>query len=156
MTQQQYRYRKLNYSDANALRSFECAEAGHWAIEIQEAIRTEVADRAIAAPYGHGAFFGTKLVGVSTWEIAPENPKIWRSSIIAVHREHRRQGIATTLKKQLLALARQAGAVEVWSKIDFDNDAMMLLNSRLGARTTPRRTTFGPARFVESVIKVGP
>ena len=97
MTQPQYRYRKLDNRDALALRSFECADAGKWALEIQDAIRTHVADRAVARPYGHGAFFGKTLVGVSTWQIAPQDQRIWLSSIIAVHRDHRRKGIATTL-----------------------------------------------------------
>lgn len=118
---------------------------------MQEAIRREVADLAAVGPYGHGAFDGDELAAVSTWEA---RGSAWLSSIIAVQREHRRRGLATQLKRELLMLARRSGASEVHSVIAWGNDAMLVVNRRLGAEIVPVSRPFGRVEYLRAIIKV--
>jgi hypothetical protein len=59
----------------------------------------------------------------------------WTVNIVATAHGYQRRGIALSLKRYVLALAREASVPEVLSNVHFDNDAMQKLNAKLGAQT---------------------
>lgn len=61
---------------------------------------------------------------------------------VAVHPDHRRQGIASRLTQQALEHARQHGANSVWLQVRDDNDAAIRLYRSLGFAEKARRTTW--------------
>ena len=142
----EYRLRALTSEDVPQLKGFTCADAGHWAEDIQDVVRTMLP---MAGIQSLSAWKGNDLAALITWE---EKGDTWHSSILAVDRAHRRRGLGEGLKRELLLRARRAGVRIVASSIDVDNDPMIRLNEKLGARIEPVKGLFRIVRYKAVIV----
>lgn len=126
--------RPLTTADAASLREFRCAGYREpWSALIEEMIQEQLADEiAHGSCRAAGIWLGGQLVGLYAWRLDPTTG-VARSILLAVRITGRRQGIGHQLKGHLLAEARAAGARELVSLVDWDNEPMLRLNQRLGA-----------------------
>lgn len=79
---------------------------------------------------------GKVLGGLTAYELAKYEKEYSEIYIydLAVAAPHRRQGIATTLIKNLQSIAKQRGAHIIFVQADYGDDAAIRLYSKLGAR----------------------
>lgn len=80
---------------------------------------------------------------------------------VAVHPDHRRQGIASNLTWQAVEHARARGALDIWLHVREENDTAFLLYQELGFTERARRTTWRnhrefPRLETQPGIKLGP
>ena len=127
----------LGPGDAPALARFECRSFGEpWSAQVQELIRNELPE-AIARGVTNGIGLWSdagELVGVVAWLQMDGNPDVASIPVLSVAVGHHRQGYGLTLKTEVLARARRAGCVVALSSVHEDNEPMLRLNQRLGAR----------------------
>ncbi|HEY8547876.1 MAG TPA: GNAT family N-acetyltransferase [Acidimicrobiales bacterium] len=130
----------LDASHADLLRSFSCRRLGEpWTVVIDEAICRHVAPHLGRRLHGVGLVVDDRLCGVAVWRTpptqgAPPPPATWEICYLATHTSHARRGYARHLKIEVLRRARAAGIKQVISYVDWDNQAMLSLNEKLGAR----------------------
>jgi hypothetical protein len=85
--------------------------------------------------WGLGIFDGHELVSLIAWREKPGDPETWEVPILATAIGHTRKGHAERLKREVLARAGLADppVFAVTSAVRVENNAMLELNSRLGA-----------------------
>jgi len=80
------------------------------------------------------ALAGNEVVGYSGLVPREPTPEVVEQGLTAVRREWRRRGVATALKRAVLAWAAGAGFREVVTWTQAGNEAMIALNESLGFR----------------------
>jgi GNAT superfamily N-acetyltransferase len=101
-----------------------------WTEYIEEAIRGQIPWLLADGYQAVGAWFDEQLVGVTIYK--PSMPS-WRVALVAVADGFHRRGIATAMKTSVLRTAQVMGATDVVSYVAFANDAMINVNTSLGA-----------------------
>jgi ribosomal protein S18 acetylase RimI-like enzyme len=83
------------------------------------------------------AFDGTTLIGGIAAYVLTKFEQA-RSEIyifdLAVHEQHRRKGVATSLIMQLKRIAAERGAFVIYVQADYGDDAAIALYTKLGTR----------------------
>lgn len=77
------------------------------------------------------ALAGNDIIGLSQASVSLETPDIADCGLTGVCASHRRRGIATALKVELLARANQRGVARI-STTNEEHNPMFLINQRLG------------------------
>jgi GNAT superfamily N-acetyltransferase len=77
------------------------------------------------------ALDGDEIIGLSQASVGPESPHIADCGLTGVSATHRRRGIGTALKVELLALVKQRGVARI-STTNEEHNPMFLINERLG------------------------
>ena len=130
-------WRQLTAADRDAFERFECANRRYaWSRLIEEMIRERLAGvLELGDKSAVGLFDGAgKLVGIAVWDSS--DLAAWRCSIIAVAIGHQRRGYGMQLKQRVIDMARAADASWVYSAVHIDNDPMIELNRKFGAKIT--------------------
>jgi len=151
--------REIASADEVDLSGFCCAGIREpWALEVEEAIRKDV-HQFVGQPGFHllvaDDLFAT--VGVLAMRRSSLMPAFASIPVLAVSVNHRRRGIARALKTHALAVARLMGVTAVTSEVDVDNDAMLRLNTDLGAdiRPKPSADAWAPFQRFQCTIRLG-
>lgn len=129
-------FRDLTPDDRPLLESFTCSFSRSGpAFRVQETIRERLADELL--PDGHvtsiGAFDGDEFCGLAAWSPRPDDPEVWTCHVVAVAIGRMGKGLGTALKRAVIERASAAGILVVTSWVEEDNDAMLKLNTKLGA-----------------------
>ena len=72
-----------------------------------------------------------RLIAVVAW--SDKDPEVWTALVLATASNKRRRKYAERLKREMLGLAWAAGCYAVASIVHRDNDAVLGLNTKLGA-----------------------
>lgn len=94
------------------------------------------------------AFDGAALIGGLAAYVLPKFEQA-RSEIyiydLAVHAEHRRQGVATAMIEELQRVAAQRGAWVIFVQADYGDDPAVALYTKLGSREDVMHFDIQPA-----------
>lgn len=130
----------LDHSHAELLARFPSRRLGEpWTAGVDGAIRTGVAKYLANQFNGIGLLVEDELRAVAIWRVPslygyPPPPSSWEICYLASHSSYPRRGYAYCLKVEVLKRARSAGIERVISYVDWDNRAMLALNTKLHAR----------------------
>ena len=83
------------------------------------------------------ALAGDDVVGYTGLRRRGASSPIAENMLTAVRRDWRRRGIATALKREQVARARDAGIEQIFTTNDETNAGMRGVNARLGYRPAP-------------------
>ncbi len=83
-----------------------------------------------------------RVIGLSTLERLGDSTDLVEAGVTLVHPEHRRRGVATALKLDAIAYAREHGYRSIQTDSNASNEPMLALNRALGFRPEPARITF--------------
>jgi len=130
-------YRPVTSSDIGALVALESEMFGRdaWSAESVAGELAAVGTNRIVIV----ALDGERLVGYAALMHVGDVADLQR---VVVHRDHRRQGIAADLVRDLLAEAAGQGCHEVLLEVAADNDAALALYTRLGFTEISRRSGY--------------
>ena len=80
-----------------------------------------------------GIWLDGRLSAVAVWQFGSEAPRLCHVNVVAVRIGVRRRGLALDLKKAVLQIAIEGGAIAAVSTVHWDNGSMINLNKKLGA-----------------------
>lgn len=129
--------RPLLRSDRSALEGFRCRSFRQpWTVPIEEMVTEHLPD-ALHHVDALGLWDANLLVGVTAWSVVDGSFGTARSALVAVRTGKRRMGHGRRLKLASIERARSVGCTTMLSFVHVDNDAMIQLNTDLGARFEP-------------------
>lgn len=144
-----YLFRPAEPGDAEALRTFSCADRGlRYTRGIEQLIRSDIADEVAAGSRDTSVDIATDdgtIVGIITYGVAPLDGAIDIENALfiyalAVHPDHRRRLIGTLLKQRVLDAAHTQGLAAVVSQVHRRNSPMQQLNATLDVVAAPDPT----------------
>ncbi len=98
-------------------------------------IRQELADAlALGTTWAIGIIKDGELVAVGSWKIRRELEVVWQVLTLGTDVDHRKQGLAEQLKREIMRRAKEAGIRSLVSLVDRRNAPMIALNRRLGGK----------------------
>lgn len=127
-------FRQLNEHDRPGFESFRCADRNQWSRRVENIIHNALASALRDDPKhtkAIGAFIDDALVGIIAFD--DSDREVWTVLVLAISRDHRRNGIARDLKLELLRIARRQHVLVLASIVHRANSAMNKLNEQLGA-----------------------
>jgi GNAT superfamily N-acetyltransferase len=131
-----YTFRRAAPADALQLAEFECHNPNEkWTLDVERAIRRGVAEEVAEGQVDgcvHLALFDEEIVGVIVHLPVVDDPLQSVISALAVTHPHRRRGVATALKSEVMAECAKEGMTSVVSEVHRRNSAMANLNTKLG------------------------
>lgn len=156
-----YTFRQAEPKDADALRTFPCADRGlRYTRDVEQLIRFELAAEVAAGSVDTQVDIATDaagvIVGVIAYGHAPLGGAVDVDNALfiyalAVHPDHRRRLIGTLLKQGVFEAARTQHLIAVVSQVHRRNHPMRQLNATLGVIAAPDPTD---GEYVISVARV--
>ena len=156
-----YTFRRAEPKDAEALRTFPCADRGlRYTWDVEQLIRSDLADE-VAASSGHtqvdiaaddaGAIVGVVAYGHAPLDGAVDVVGALFIYALAVHPDHRRRLVGTLLKQGVFDAARARQLIAVVSQVHRRNKPMRQLIATLDVVAAPDPTD---GEYLISVARV--
>jgi ribosomal protein S18 acetylase RimI-like enzyme len=156
-----YTFRRAEPDDADALRTFPCADRGlQYTRDVEQLVRSDLADE-VAAGSGDtqvdiatddaGAIVGVIAYGLVPLDSAVDVDGALFIYALAVHPDHRRRLVGTLLKQLVFDAARDRQLIAVVSQVHRRNTPMRQLNATLGVVAAPDPTD---GEYLISVARV--